>query len=155
MKPHKNRAYIIPLLAGLLFCIPAGARAEMLTGAVVSIDEQQRMFTLNVENTTPSGPNAKNVVVTVPGSGSLTYAGRRTLPGCVQKGESVRVWGDFSLKDENTFLATAIRGTGGRSRHDPTGVRARLGTCRKGNREPGRCKGKKDHVPADRKGANR
>lgn len=104
------RSCIILILTMLLFSDPA--RAEMIKGEIISLQHQENTVTLHLkQHDTDEQP--------------LKIEATTPLPDCVQEGNIVRVWGDFST-DKTTFIATDVRGSGPRFSTDSTGVRSRL-----------------------------
>lgn len=136
------KTLIAPALIGFFVwacAIPAACAADLLLGRVVSVDLEKGEFSVTVvpspaseEETAlpesaamPAPPEhgaTEAEVVTVVVSADKS---RLFIPGCVQPGEIVRIWGDFSAGSKKTFMADDIRGTRGR-RMDSSGVRSRL-----------------------------
>jgi hypothetical protein len=113
------RRDLVVILVVLLLFMPIAAGAEMITGKVISRNDEQSSVILELDN-------GETIAILTPDL---------TLPHCVIEGQQVRVWGDFSA-DKTTFDASDIRGPGRNKIHDPTGVRFRLG------------KGSNQHKPA-------
>ena len=114
----------------LIAFFPAGGAAEYLYGEVAEVNRERQEFVL--VSVTPEWGEGEQAVtekrVTVKAMGSIlpqSEEGKTLLPGCVQVGEMVRVWGE-SMTVEAGFFASDIRGCRGKGCSDPTGVRSRL-----------------------------
>ncbi len=94
----------------ILFIISAAApaAAEMITGTVVSVDREQKVFLLRTDTRQEIEVQANR------------------LPKRLISGRQIRVWGDYTVAHKK-FTATDIRGAGKNRHHDQTGVRARIG----------------------------
>lgn len=115
----------------LILCVfPVRGHAEFLYGQVVEVNRDAQEFVLVTllpdKNETDLSGNTARIRVKAMGE-MLPQAedGDSLLPGCVQVGKRVRVWGE-SPASGSTFLATDVRGCGGMGCSDPTGVRSRL-----------------------------
>ena len=100
---------LVTILPVILLLMPVMASAEMITGKVISRNDEQSSLILELDN-------GETITILTPDL---------TLPHCVVEEQQVRVWGDFSA-DKTTFDASDIRGPGRNNLHDPTGVRFRL-----------------------------
>ncbi len=134
----KSRKIIALIVTGLLLCSPITSVAELLTGTVQFVDEKRsRIIMLPVSPTQSADTETElpaKVVIEVTDEYVPRGGPGHVFPGCVQPGKTIRVWGNFSDRDDgddrpqnNLFLATDIRGPGNHFFHDPTGVRSRLG----------------------------
>lgn len=123
-----DKSVIILLLAGLLLSSPA--TAEMLVGTVLSIEKQEFTVRIRPGVTTTKAYDELRVVPVL--KSTREHSPKSSLPPCVRVGKTVRLYGQFNDRMD-VFLAKEIRGMGGgrKHRHDPTGVRGRLGRCRK------------------------
>ena len=119
------------LALSLIFFIPKAMAIDYLIGHVVSLDRENREFVLRVANN-PELPRMDDQGAKIKEYGTLitvilTKASIRPfLPGSVQEGELVRVWGAYDEENSTVFRSVDIRGTRGWST-DMTGVRRRLG----------------------------
>ena len=104
---------LFPLLVVVanLVCHPAIGRAEMISGMVLSLDQDENQVVLAVE--TEDGQNQE-----------VTVLSDAPLPPCAEPGKTMRAWGSFN--DEQIFVAHDLRGPGRHFGKDPTGVRSRL-----------------------------
>lgn len=106
--------------------------SDIIHGEVIDIDREAMKMTIRTSSE-ESGEMMRIV--------SLTeklliknQAGAKRLPGCIQPGNRVRVWGTVNdLEEEKVFVAEEIRGCGMGGCNDPTGVRDRLNKSRKRN----------------------
>ncbi len=118
------------ILIFLITFFPARGSAEYLYGEVAEVNRERQEFVL--VSVTPGRGEGEATLnetrVTVKAMGSIlpqSEEGKALLPGCVQVGEMVRVWGE-SMTAEADFLASDVRGCRGKGCSDPTGVRSRL-----------------------------
>jgi len=111
------------IVTSLLFCIiwsPLGANCEdFFMGKVLSVNSAKNEIEVVPEvlkdNNSVSSATEENVLV----------QSKVALPACVITGAKIRLWGERH-PDDNTFIATEIRGCRGGGCSDPTGVRSRL-----------------------------
>jgi hypothetical protein len=109
----------ILILATCLFILAAQTASSMdaLLGVVISIDAESCQMVVSDD---PSGDSKaiRRVVVSY---------GRENLPGFVQPGAVVRLWGEYMSGDNTEFRLQRLRsGEGLHHGRDPTGVRPRL-----------------------------
>ncbi len=127
-------SFILILLLGVF---PARGYAEFLYGQVVEVNRDAQEFVLvslspDKEDTDLSGNTARIRVKAMGAMLPQSEEGDSFLPGCVQVGKRVRVWGETPASGAS-FLATDVRGCGGMGCSDPTGVRSRLQKDKKRN----------------------
>ena len=90
---------------------------EALLGEVVSIDAENRQMVVSVDQS-DEADGARRVVISYD---------RENLPGFVQPGAVVRLWGEFMGGGNSAFRLHSLRnGEGLHHGRDPTGVRSRL-----------------------------
>lgn len=106
------------LFWALLVSSQSVSASEYLIGTVTLVNSDQGEFVLMVDPQEEG--ESQSVTVT-----SLSSDGEPFLPNCVQLGERIRVWGDFSTSTREVLTAESIRGFGGLMR-DRSGVRSRL-----------------------------
>ncbi len=121
---------LFPVLILCVAFLPATGRAEFLYGEVVEINREKHEFVVAVgaAEKGKAEQEGKNVHINVRtmGGGLPPSGGRKPLlPGCVQLGQMVRVWGELH-SEEAMFEARVVRGCRGKNCSDPTGVRSRL-----------------------------
>ncbi len=138
----------------LCFCLvqPVPVLARELAGRILAVDRESRTFVLE-----PLELPARQVIVGFAETYPLRdREGRPVLPGCVVRQQEVLLDGEFSGEDGDLFLATRVTGLHCRFRHDPTGVRYRLGMgCRRGRQNlrahgaagGSPCRGRQDAQP--------
>ncbi len=131
--------YIL-IFISYLAVIP-GLAEEFLMGTVTSLDREKGKMTIqlgsiDIKDSNPETDTPDKITV---------LFDSKNLPGCVEKGKTIRVWGDYVKGETKTLQARTIRGAGFRGpENDPTGVRCRLGKGR------GRGKGKGRHMGCGR-----
>lgn len=130
--PFKTSSLLFLILAGLLLTDPA--TAETITGRVDSIEENS--FVLQESKRQETKISRRFQVVYAPKTHGQAPPDNR-LPRCVRLGKTVRIQGELDMKTHK-FHAQEIHGWPGMGKHhhDPTGVRARLGRCRKNQIQP-------------------
>lgn len=130
MKSRYSKTLLLALglAAGLLLREPAAGSAEVLTGRVLAVDREHNQLTLQPAPDTQAGVTALTVRYTIPGSGNNPSPG---LPACIQPGKVVQVQGRYTNKQQTGFAASDIHGLQPAGARDATGVRARLGSCRR------------------------
>lgn len=126
-----KRAVMAAVMVSLLLTtVYARAAEDFLYGEVLDVDREAMQMTIRT-----GAEETGEVVRVVTLSEALLVenrAGDSRLPGCLQAGKHVRVWGVATVEDKtNLFLAEAVRGCGMTSCSDPTGVRERLKRGRK------------------------
>lgn len=109
----------ILILATCLFALAAQTASAMdaLLGEVISIDAENRQMVVSVDQS-DKADGARRVVISYD---------RENLPGFVQPGSVVRLWGEYMGGNNSEFRLQSLRN--GESLHhgrDPTGVRSRL-----------------------------
>jgi len=107
--------------------------AEVVLGVVNVVDRDQGLVMLKVIDSAGDGsgqPRLESLSVTV-------SPGR--IPDDLAPGDTVRIWGEYAGDGESlSFQADSIRGRAANNRrHDPTGVRSRLGRGGQGGRMGG------------------
>ena len=117
--------------------VSAAMASEVILGVVDGVNREQGVVTLKIidANGNDSGqPQSESLSVTV---------NPDQIPNCVVPGNTIRIWGEYVGNGEGlSFRADSIRGGGTNSRrHDPTGVRSRLGRGYQGGRGAGRMGG--------------
>jgi len=118
------------ILMLMLGVFPARGSAEFLYGEVAEVNRALQEFVL-ISIPTKQGETKRaenNSRINVKAVGELfpqSEEGLPLLPGCVQVGEKVRVWGETPATG-SVFLAIDVRGCGGMGCNDSTGVRSRL-----------------------------
>jgi len=111
---------------------------DFLVGKVVAVDAEQLELTVMPQyglEGSGSVDKRETIQVRIAKENNLPVVNRRTvLPGCVETGEIIRMWGQKYARSEAVFLATDIRGCRGGGCSDATGVRFRLLKKRMGSR---------------------
>ena len=107
----RNKLFIIIVFFMLL--ISARVRAEMIQGQVTSLEQGEDVMILHIHRDDATLDE------------ELTIRAAGPLPPCVQEGNVIRAWGDFS-PDKKIFSATDVRGPGPKFTADTTGARSRL-----------------------------
>lgn len=104
--------------------------SEVVLGVVDVVDREQGLVTLKVidssgDDSGRSRPEALSIAVNPD-----------QMPDCVVPGNTIRIWGEYvESGDRLSFRADSIRGDSENGRrHDPTGVRSRLGRGQQGGR---------------------
>ena len=97
--------------------------SEVVLGVVNAVDMEQGIVTLKVIDSGGDGsgqPQPESLSVTVDPD---------QIPDCVAPGNTIRIWGEYIGDGSSlSFRVNSIRGGSVNSRrHDPTGVRSRLG----------------------------
>ena len=109
---------ILILATGFFILAAQTASAlDALLGEVISIDAENRQMVVSVDQSDDAG-GARRVVI---------FYDRENLPGFVQPGMVVRLWGEFMGGNNSEFRLQSLRN--GESLYhgrDPTGVRSRL-----------------------------
>ncbi len=121
----------IMVLLVVLICSSTGSAygQDFLVGTVLAVDTEQLELMLMVQNGSEgsAADKGKSILIRIATENNLPSLNRRTvLPGCVETGEMIRVWGQKLDQAEAVFLATDIRGCRGGGCSDATGVRSRL-----------------------------
>ncbi|MDZ7832924.1 MAG: hypothetical protein U5L07_14345 [Desulfobacterales bacterium] len=109
----------ILIFALSLFVLTAqGARAmDALLGEVISINAENRQMVVSVDQS-GEADGARRVLISY---------NRQSLPGFVQPGAVVRVWGEYVDENHSELRLQSVRnGEGIHRGHDSTGVRSRL-----------------------------
>ncbi|MFP4532983.1 MAG: hypothetical protein ACLFNS_09900 [Desulfobacterales bacterium] len=109
----------ILILATCFFVLAALTASAMdaLLGEVLSIDAENRQMVVSVDQGVDSDAPRRIVV---------SYD-RQSLPGFVQPGAVVRVWGEYVDENHSELRLQSVRnGEGIHHGHDSTGVRSRL-----------------------------
>ncbi len=126
---RKNKRFRYLLLSLCLFCIPVEAGADVLLGRVQAIQEAERQVVVELFSAERNEIPDSRLTIILPEAMVFKRPNGRFLPGCIQLGARIKVWGEFDSEDA-LFRAERIRG-GGHLRSDPTGIRERLGMgCR-------------------------
>ena len=143
-------SFALPLLAaalvwGVILNASPVRSQEFLAGQVVAVDRERGEFVLQVSETpgeeeegTAADRDGRGLGATepLPEKGAMVTvsmvsdAARQDLPGCLQPGKRVRVWGRYVEGQEASFVAEAVRGGGPMRGEDRSGVRSRLHRCR-------------------------
>jgi uncharacterized membrane protein YgcG len=128
---------LILILMLILGVVPTRGSAEFLVGEVVAVNRDRQEFVIvsiftDKGETESSGKESRIKVKAVGEVLSQYEKSIPLLPGCVQVGERVRVWGEIPATGA-VFLAIDVRGCGGMGCNDPTGVRSRLQKYKKSN----------------------
>lgn len=123
-----KRAGILLLIILALTATDALAGEDFLHGEVLGIDREANRMTIRTD-----AEGADGGVQTIALTEKLlvdSRAGGKRLPGCIELGRHVRVWGE-AAGEGKVFLAEEVRGCGMSDCTDPTGVRQRLNRGRK------------------------
>lgn len=123
--------FILTIWLGM--SVVAVGATEVVLGVVNVVDRDQGLVMLRVID--PGGSDSGQPR---PDSLSVTVNPDQ-IPDGLAPGDTVRIWGNYiGDRDSLSFRADSIRGrlTGNR-RHDPTGVRSRLGRGGQGGRMGG------------------
>jgi len=123
-----KRAGILLLIILALTAADVLAAEDFLHGEVLTIDREASRMTIRT-----GAEGAEGVVQSVALTEKLLIdnrSGGKRLPGCIELGRHVRVWGEAAGEGE-VFLAEEVRGCGMGGCTDPTGVRQRLNRGRK------------------------
>ncbi|MCP4107410.1 MAG: hypothetical protein GY749_18005 [Desulfobacteraceae bacterium] len=129
-----RQSLFILIFISYLAAIPCMAE-EFLMGTVTSLDKENGKMTIQPD--TADVKNAKSETNT-PDKITVMFESEN-LPGCVEKGKIIRVWGDYVKEKTKTLKAKTIKGAGFRGHeNDPTGVRCRLGKGRGKGKGKGR-----------------
>lgn len=131
IKNLRHRLFLPIFLLLAIACASDGVgpalAQDFIAGTVVSADiEKMEIEIIPIVNapTNVDGKEKKYVIARLSDENLVVNRlGKRIFPGCVYPGGVIRLWGHM---DQGVFLATDIRGWGGRGRSDPTGVRRRL-----------------------------
>ncbi len=108
------------ILTSLLWLCAAAVRAEeAVLGTVETIDPEKGELTLKI--TDSSAQQGQQITV---------LFDPENMPCCIGIGKTVRVWGSYA-QGTGRFQAVTVTGASFHGhRHDPTGVRSRLGRGR-------------------------
>ncbi len=110
----------------LIFIVNAYAM-EVISGKVVSLDSENGEMVIEIAAKTAKSSN-ENESSEKPSKVKILFKPEK-LPPCVKIDIEIRVWGDFKTDTEpGSFEARHIKRAWGK---DPTGVRSRIGKCRK------------------------
>jgi hypothetical protein len=126
---YRSSSYLLVLFAVALIFLSRGSALaqDFMAGTVVSAEIEKleiELIPITGDPARPDGKEKKSVTVKLSADNLvISRMGRRVFPGCVYPGGRIRLWGHM---DQGVFMATEIRGWGGKGRSDPTGVRRRL-----------------------------
>ena len=110
------------LIAGISFAI-----AEELVGTIVSVDETSRQLVVAEKSKSQSDEKKRIITVKLPEHMIFKRPNGRLLPGWVRIGNTMNLKGHYSGDNQQQFTVTMVHHRFMRHRHDPTGVRGRIG----------------------------
>ncbi len=136
MECHRNcrttkSILVLVIFIWCLFVETSLSMADELVGVVLSVDEQVPHMV--VAETSPPGSeeNKRLITVSLPKQMIFKRPNGRLLPGWARVGNTVGVGGYYTDKNRQLFVMTRGHHRLMRHRHDPTGVRNRIGRgCR-------------------------
>lgn len=127
------RCCLLVLTIWLWMSTATAGAADVVLGVVNAVDKDQGLVVLKVIDSSDDGngqPRPESLSVTV---------NPDQIPDSLTPGDTVRIWGEYDGdRDSLSFRADSIRGRSTNNRrHDPTGVRSRLGRGGQGGRMGG------------------
>lgn len=130
-----KKTFLIFLLSLLFASLSFASDQDFLHGKVLEVDPEGLVMIVQPDQDAgePITVLLSSALMVESGSGELR------LPGCVNFGNHIRVWGKAGDGLGATFQAFKVRGCGMASCNDPTGVRARLSRKRQGAKKEVRC----------------
>lgn len=110
-----------------LVVITSAAMGEELAGTVRSVDVQSRQLVLAQKSEGDQVRSEHLVTVKLPERIIFKRPNGRLLPGWARVGNTIAVRGNFSQGNELLFIMRTVNHRFMNHRHDPTGVRLRIG----------------------------